>query len=312
MKAIILLSAFLFVHSITHAQKIETYYDYNWKICELPNARFYSVIEPADSEWQRKDYYLRERMLQMKGLYKDKDCKIKNGFFTFYHTNGRPSSLGLYTDNKKQGLWLYYHNNGMMRDSTVYDNDKPVGTGLGWFPNGSMSDSNVYNPDGTAVKVNWFDNGQLSSAGREVNNKQNGKWLYYNRNGKLSATEVYDLGKIISRVYYSEDGAALSDTADRDREAVCKKNFIAYLSNNLYFPPNIKITNGDKAMVLVNFTIDEEGKVVDAYVSSSFHPIIDQAALDVIRNSPQWIPAIDHNRLVKAYRRQPLTFLQEQ
>lgn len=248
----------------------------------------------------------------MNGFYKDKDCKIKQGMFTYFHSNGSLSSHGLYAENKKQGLWLSYHSNGIMQDSAVYSFNKPTGVVLGWFPNGSISDSSLYTPDGSSVKVKWFDNGQLSSAGREENEKQQGKWQYFNLNGKLSAKEVYNAGKLTSRVYYNVDGTALSGITNRDREAENKKDWKKYLENKLYFPANIKILNSDQATVVVNFSINEEGNIVDAYVSSSFHPLLDNIALNVIKNGPQWVPAIDHNRTIKAYRRQPLTFSEPQ
>lgn len=292
------------------AQKIQTFYDWQWKVCDASYARFFSIVEKADTVWKRSDYYISERRLQMEGGYKDRECKIKHGAFHYFHSNGNISSAGSFLNNKKQGLWLYYHINGMMRDSTVYDDDRPTGTSLGWHANGVMSDSTVHSPDGSAVRVDWFDNGQLSSAGRTLNNKQQGKWQYFSSNGHLSAQEIYDTGKLVSRVYFNEDGTAVSDTTNRDREAVCKRNWQQYLGNNLYFPANLKIVNSDKATVVVNFTINEEGKIENAYVSSSFQSKLDQVALDVVRNGPRWIPAIDHNRKVKAYRRQPMTFVQ--
>jgi TonB family protein len=72
-----------------------------------------------------------------------------------------------------------------------------------------------------------------------------------------------------------------------------------------------KIINGDKALVIVDFAVDEGGNVVDAFISSSFHPKFDAMALRIVKNLPKWLPAIDHNRTIKAYRRQPITFAQE-
>lgn len=307
----VFLFTFFCITSFVQAQKIEAYYDWKWKICEVANARFLSVIEPSDTLWLRNDYYIRERRLQMKGFYRDKECKIKQGPFLYYYSNGNLESQGSYANDKRIGLWLHYHSNGMMRDSINYDNGKPFGTELKWHPNGIMSDSVIFNSDGRNLRVHWFDNGQLSSAGYEIKKKQNAKWQYFHLNGQLSAEEVYDTGKLVSRVYYSEKGEVINDTADRSRDAECKKNWIEYLTKNLYFPRDVKFVNGDKAVVVVDFIINEEGKVEDAHIYSSFHHLIDDIALKVIKNSPQWIPAIDHNRRVKAYRRQPMTFLQE-
>ena len=63
-------------------------------------------------------------------------------------------------------------------------------------------------------------------------------------------------------------------------------------------------------IVRIDFAIDENGKVIEEYLSLPFHEAFDQNAFKVINNSPPWLTAISHNRKVKAYRRQPVTFVQ--
>ncbi|MES2851071.1 MAG: TonB family protein [Bacteroidota bacterium] len=294
------------------SQQTNTYYDYRWKECEVANARFVSVVEAADSLWIRTDYYIREKKLQMKGYYKDKQCKIRHGYFTYYHSNGNIENKGQFVDNKKQGVWLRYHYDGIRHDSVNYVNDRKRGLKLAWFQNGVMSDSSTYDLEGKIDVTNWFDNGQLSSTGKVYHNKENGKWQYFHRNGRMSAEELYEVGKLISRVYYDEEGKVQSDTTNRDSKAECTKDWEHYLAGNLEFPPNAKFVNGDQAVVVVDFSVDEEGKVGEVTVYSSFHKLFDDLAVEVVKKSPLWKPAIDHNRRIKAYRRQPMTFIQDE
>ena len=84
-----------------------------------------------------------------------------------------------------------------------------------------------------------------------------------------------------------------------------------YLEKNLYWPPRLQFTTTAAVTVGVSFVIDENGKVTDAEVSMPFHEAFDKIALKIIKNSPTWLPGIAHNRKVKAYRRQPVTFTQE-
>src|SRR5689334_3466373 len=115
MKLILPVLLLFFSASILKAQKIERYYDYTWKeVSDATKARFYSLIEKEDSVWNRKDYYLREGRLQMQGYYKDADCKIEHGDFTWYHPNGYLQTKGRYSNGKKSGVWLSFHENGMM------------------------------------------------------------------------------------------------------------------------------------------------------------------------------------------------------
>ena len=297
-----------------HAQKIEKYFDFRWKECPANEARFYALIEHTDSGWVRHDYFLREKKLQMKGKYEDSACKISDGYFYFFHANGVLQSTGRYVKNKKDGLWIGFHPNQAMSDSTVYDNGEKTGTSLQWYNNGYISDSTVIREDGSSIAVSWFDDGSVSSAGRlNMLNKYHGKWQFFHLNGKLSAEEIYENGKLVDRKYFSEDGTRMTDTTDKTVSAIFPggiKNWMKYLEKNLYFPDNYKIVNGDKAFVGMSFTIDENGKVTDVNVDTPFHPAFDEIALRVIKSSAKWIPAMDHNRRVKFHHRQAVGFSQ--
>ena len=170
---LLLLTTFICIN--ISAQKTETYYDYKWKPSLPENARFFSQVTKTDSGWLRYDYFLGTKSLQMSGLFEDSANKIANGFFRFYYANGIPESFGRNVHNKKEGLWIRYHYNGMIEDSTWYVDGKPSGTTFEWYSNGYPADSTVYSPDGSAVEVNWCNNGQVSGAGRLLNGDLNGR-----------------------------------------------------------------------------------------------------------------------------------------
>ncbi|MBZ5856814.1 energy transducer TonB [Flavihumibacter profundi] len=295
-------------------QSITKYYDYTWKECESNYARFFSVITKTDSGYTRYDYFIANKTLQMKGKYDDIDCKIPNGYFYYFHANEMLLSRGGYVHGKKDGLWLSYHVNGMMSDSALYKQGKVLGTSLSWHPNGFLKDSTVLNEKGSGVQVTWFDNGNPSSAGYLSDGEQpNGKWKYYHKNGEVSSVEVYNEGKLMDKTYFDENGKQISDTTSRDANASFPGGISAwqnYLSDKLYFPDQYKFTNGDKAVVAVTFSINEEGKVENVYASTPFHQAFDKIAENVIRKSPKWIPAKQHNRKVAYWVRQPVVFSQ--
>ncbi len=306
--AILLLSLSCF------AQKIEKFFDYAWRPTIANTARYYALIEKKDTVWHRKDFFIHEGKLQMEGYYQDSTCKKEEGKFSYYHANGALEAIGAYKNGKREGFWLRYHDNGMMQDSVIYEGGKVVGTRLRWHPNGFLSDSSVMNKDGSGMEVSWFDNGNPSAAGRyAAGNKMHGKWQFFHRNGKPSATEVYENGTLLSKQYFDEEGNTLSDTTSRDKAASFPgglKAWQKYLLKNLYFPSQWKISNADQAIVVVNAVIDEEGNVTDIALYAPLHPDFDKIALNVIRKSPKWIPSIAHNRKVKYYFRQPVVFQQ--
>lgn len=315
MKALVYLIAFLATGHFVAGQKIEKYYDYNGRECKDTEARFYSISEKTDSGWLYRNYFLIEKKMHIKGIYLDSACTIANGNFYYFHSNGNLSSAGKYIDNKKEGLWIGYHFNGYMSDSSFYREGTPTGISLKWHDNGFLADSTHYNEDGSAVKIGWFANGNLSEAGRlNPAGKMTGKWQFFHSNGKLSASEIYDNGILADRKYYSEDGSPMADTTDHTRAAQFKggiSSWTKYLEKNLYFPAQYKIVNGDKAVVVVNFMIDENGKITDVNLQTPFHPAFNEIALKVVRTAPDWQPAMNHNRRVMFRHRQAIFFTQE-
>jgi antitoxin component YwqK of YwqJK toxin-antitoxin module len=313
MKKIIL---FLIVLSclFTHAQNIQRYYDWQWKPCEPGLSRFYSVMKNTDSGWFRTDYFTANNGLQMIGLFRDSACEIKNGYFVFYYANGNVSAAGRYADNKKDGMWLSFYYNGMMSDSLVYETGRPIAVELGWHQNGYMSDSSVYKPDGSGVRVFWFDNGTPSAAGKTIGNKKDGRWVYFHKNGKTAAIEDYREDVLTSKTYFDEEGKELTDTTNKDRQADFNggnAKWQKYLQKNLVFPYGYKLINTDVITVVIAATINEEGNIENAYVEIPFKAPFDSEALKALKRSPKWLPAISHNRRVKMNIRQAVSFRQD-
>lgn len=315
MKALVYLIAFLLSIQFSFAQQIEKYFDYNWRTCNPNEARFYSLIEKTDSGWLRRDYFVIEKKMQMKGMYLDSACSIANGVFYRFYSNGKLKSIGKYVNNKKEDVWIGYHLNGYMSDSAYYKDGLPAGNAMEWHDNGYPSDSTHYNEDGSTVKIRWFPNGNISEAGRlNPAGKLTGKWQFFHSNGQLSASETYNNGILVDRKYFTEEGTPMTDTTDHTRKAEFKGGINAwskYLEKNLYFPAHYQIVNGDKAVVVVNFTIDENGKITNTDLHTPFHPAFNDIALKVVRTSPAWLPAIDHNRRVLYRHRQAIFFAQE-
>ena len=314
MKFLIAVSIIFFCLSGS-AQKKETFYDFYWKPCEATEARFYSTIEKKDSGWLRKDYFLSTRKLQMQILYEDEACKVPNGTELYFHANGYPSITGQMIHGKQEGVCVRYYSNGVMADSADYHNGIPVGSRFMWHSNGYPSDSIGHVNDSIDVHIGWFDDGATSFAGYLLRGKLTGKWKYFYHNGEVAAAEVYHNGKTVSEEFFNEDGTPQTDTSKVNTEAsfanVGIEGWKKYLLKKLYWPHGLQFSNGNMATVGVEFTITEEGKIEDAEVVTPFHPEFDKIALDVIRNSPPWKPAIAHNRKIKVRHRQPVTFQQD-
>lgn len=297
----------------TTAQLIERFYDYNWKTCKPERASYYSQLQQTDSGVLRQDIFIHARTVQMIGLYTDTSCKVKQGYFSYYYANRNLEQTGRYMNGQKEGLWLRYHYNGMMQDSAFYVSGHRSGTSLGWYANGFMSDSVVYSePLGFAA--NWYDNGYPDIYGpfQQKRDSLTGHWVFFHPNGQKSADENYDeKGKLLQAIYYSASGTVVQDSSEVNREARFpggNQAWQQYLVEHVQFPERYQLTNTNRVVVVVNFIVNESGQVEQAFVEVPFADVFDQIALKVIRQSPRWEPQIRHNRPMKSYYRQPVSF----
>lgn len=83
-----------------------------------------------------------------------------------------------------------------------------------------------------------------------------------------------------------------------------------YLERNL--DANVPIDNGAPEgtyTVIVQFIVDKEGNISDVKALSSRGFGMEDEAMKIIKKGPKWTPAIQNGRNVKAYRKQPITFL---
>ncbi|MBS1621564.1 MAG: energy transducer TonB [Bacteroidetes bacterium] len=61
--------------------------------------------------------------------------------------------------------------------------------------------------------------------------------------------------------------------------------------------------------VYVQFVVDKAGKISDVKALTNFGYGMEDEAVKVIKSGPDWTPAIQNGRQVKAYRKQPITFV---
>jgi antitoxin component YwqK of YwqJK toxin-antitoxin module len=114
---------------------------------------------------------------------------------------------------KKYGTWIKQENGKLLWKATFY-NGEPVGYFIHFHPNKRVKDSLYYHPNSPKVDaVTFHTNGKKASEGVFINKIKDGKWLYYNNDGKLIAEDNYKNGKKngISKLYSSQDGTLLKE-----------------------------------------------------------------------------------------------------
>jgi len=78
-----------------------------------------------------------------------------------------------------------------------------------------------------------------------------------------------------------------------------------------YLKPNVPAKKGapaGKYKVVIQFIVAKDGTLTDIMPLTSFGYGMEEEVIRVIKKSPTWTPAYQNKRVVKAYRRQPVTF----
>lgn len=84
-------------------------------------AVFYRELSGREGELYIGKTYSMDGKLKAEGTYSDEALNLPNGFFTFYHPNGRVESRGDYIKGKKAGIWERFDAWGQPLAEKIYD-----------------------------------------------------------------------------------------------------------------------------------------------------------------------------------------------
>jgi protein TonB len=84
------------------------------------------------------------------------------------------------------------------------------------------------------------------------------------------------------------------------------RGWLAYLNSHLVYPKKA-VRKRIEGTVLLQFIVDKDGTVSDLNVLDG-DPILAEAALKAMEDTPKWIPAVQNGKRVKSYKKQPIQF----
>ena len=86
-----------------------------------------------------------------------------------------------------------------------------------------------------------------------------------------------------------------------------QKGWTAYLNGNLAYPKKA-VRKNIQGTVVVQFIVERDGRVSNVEVVKSVDPLLDNEALRLIQQSPNWKPAVQDGKKVRSYKKQPIVF----
>ena len=84
-----------------------------------------------------------------------------------------------------------------------------------------------------------------------------------------------------------------------------------YFTKEIQYPAAAK-KKDIQGRVIVSFTIDSSGKIKDAKIIRNIHPLIDTEALRLVKNMPDWKPAMIEGKAINSKQTIPVIFIYNQ
>jgi antitoxin component YwqK of YwqJK toxin-antitoxin module len=288
-KGLFFIAMVLFMHKLSCAQEYKYKYnlDLNFLSTSEKDALFIGKGIMVDSCFKLDCFNKFDNSLIMSLHFKDSTLSEMNGSFKSLYKNGILESKGVFKNNLEEGVWLKRDSSGLLTDSTYYE----AGVRLSY----AKFEYNKYKQLSTfeftdSIK-NTYEYISFDSTGA--------KMLDVNFLGNNGIYNKYDSGKVITTKVFTREMI----------EAKCER-FKKYLETNLR--SSIGMDSGAKAgayQVIIKFIVNINGSISDIEAETKFGFGMEKEAIRVIKNSPKWTAASFFGIPVKAYRRQPITFV---
>lgn len=127
----------------------------------------------------------------------------------------------------------------------------------------------------------------------------------------LKETVPVEAPKEAPKVEFTDEGPTLIPRQQIDVHPSFKngdaKSFSKWVAKNIDYPKDAEAA-GVQGCVIVQFTINVEGKVTNVKVMRELHPSLDAEAVRVVSSSPKWSPGKYKKRLIRVTYTCPVVF----
>lgn len=239
---------------------------------------------------------------------------------------------------KYEGMCVGYYPNEKKHTIISYKKGSKVGESYEFYPNGELYLELSY-PDNNN-RGNDFDNNYLikentdslgnalvtdgnghakfyddkftyiQEEGDVKDGKRNSEWKGNSENPKITFTETYNNGVLITGTAIGEDGKNVTYTQYREVPPQFKggtQGFGRYLRNNINYPVYAREKN-IQGKVILSFVVEKNGELTEVKVNKSVDPGIDAEAVRVLKQSPKWLPGTMFGKPVRVRYSVPIDF----
>ncbi len=246
------------------------------------SAKYYCILRAEKPEFYSvNEYYIDNNQLKMTGHYSNFDSAIKEGPFFYFSVKGALRYKGVYHNNREDGKWEYYYDTlNTIWYTCDYVDGHRQGELTSYYLNGKIK-RKEYHKFIDSVKVATYDNGKKNFVRRSLDSVIAGKC--YDENGNEIAFTPFE---IMPKIPY---------------------DYAKYLSKTLKYPLRAR-KNNIEGRVVVKFMVSADGTITDVHVVKHVSSDIDEEAVRVISQMPQWEPGKRDDKSADVFYTLPLVF----
>ena len=130
----------------------------------------------------------------------------------------------------------------------------------------------------------------------------------FDSEAKVNTEYDYTIIKDDDEKILDEKYVIITDLMPRFKGDDTGMEFLKYIRENLRYP-SIAAENGISGRVIVQFIVNEQGRVSDVVIAASVDPALDKEALRVVLSSPLWTPGKQRGRPVRVFYTFPINFV---
>lgn len=156
-----------------------------------------------------------------------------------------------------------------------------------------------FKENGNKISENWY-----------VNNKKEGAFAKYRKNGTIASKGNYKNDSLVDYVFFNEREEKLKGDFPFMVEPVYPggmNELFKDLTNNLKYP-TVAIDNNLQGKVLVSFIIEKDGSISNVYAKNHIHRVLDDEAIRVVKSLKKWAPGMEGNLPVRVVYNLPVRF----
>lgn len=182
-----------------------------------------------------------------------------------------------------------------------------------FYISGKISSEKIYSDydakiiDG--ISKEWNEDGILKKTIEYKLDKKDGEFTTFWENGTIKRIDVYKRDSLLNGKCFDEKGIEVEYYEYQKMPSFIggQEGLKKYLSDNIKYPINAQ-KNKIQGTVYVSFIINKIGEVSDIKISKGINIDLNNEALRVIRNMPNWNPGLSDGKPVKVSFILPIKF----